>query len=125
MVGFFALNVPSGLGIYWVVNNLFSTAATLLIKKQVAASMPGVDAAPSTSPRTSAASIPQSTLKPITDDETPTEESDGDMMVEFGGLKEVEGFASSSISEDDDPFTGSRSKRSKRKKKGQKKKGKR
>jgi YidC/Oxa1 family membrane protein insertase len=35
MFGFFALNVPSGLGVYWIVNGLFSTGTTLLIKKQV------------------------------------------------------------------------------------------
>ena len=30
MFGFFALNVPSGLGVYWVINSLVSTAATVL-----------------------------------------------------------------------------------------------
>lgn len=35
MVGFFALNVPSGLAIYWVINNLFSTGSTLLIRNSV------------------------------------------------------------------------------------------
>ena len=35
MFGFFALNVPSGLGVYWVTNSLVSTASTLIIKNQV------------------------------------------------------------------------------------------
>lgn len=39
MIGFFALNVPSGLAVYWIVNNLFSTTATLVIKQQVAQEM--------------------------------------------------------------------------------------
>ena len=32
MVGWFALNVPAALGIYWVVNNLVTTATTLYIR---------------------------------------------------------------------------------------------
>ena len=39
MFGFFALNVPSGLAIYWVTNTLFSTAATVFIKQQVQTEM--------------------------------------------------------------------------------------
>ena len=35
MIGFFALNVPSGLAIYWVINNFVSTASTLAIKNAV------------------------------------------------------------------------------------------
>lgn len=37
MVGFFALNVPSGLCVYWIVNNIFTTASTLLIRRNVLA----------------------------------------------------------------------------------------
>ncbi|KAJ8598700.1 hypothetical protein CTAYLR_010735 [Chrysophaeum taylorii] len=33
MVGFFSLNVPSGLCIYWIVNNVFTTASTLFIRQ--------------------------------------------------------------------------------------------
>jgi YidC/Oxa1 family membrane protein insertase len=32
MVGWFALNVPAALGIYWVVNNIVTTATTLYIR---------------------------------------------------------------------------------------------
>jgi len=32
MVGWFALNVPAALGVYWVVNNIFTTATTLYIR---------------------------------------------------------------------------------------------
>lgn len=35
LFGFFALNVPSGLGIYWVTNTLCSTASMIFIKNQV------------------------------------------------------------------------------------------
>jgi hypothetical protein len=35
LFGFFSLNVPSGLGVYWVTNTLFSTIATLVIKSRV------------------------------------------------------------------------------------------
>ena len=35
LFGFFALNVPSGLGVYWVTNAFVSTASTLTIKNQV------------------------------------------------------------------------------------------
>mmetsp|Transcript_23655 Transcript_23655/g.74025 ORF Transcript_23655/g.74025 Transcript_23655/m.74025 type:complete len:448 (-) Transcript_23655:344-1687(-) len=37
MIGFFSLNVPSGLCIYWIVNNIFTTASTVLIKRSVVA----------------------------------------------------------------------------------------
>ncbi len=28
MVGYFSLNVPSGLGVYWIANNLITTLTT-------------------------------------------------------------------------------------------------
>lgn len=34
LIGWFSLNVPSGLGIYWVTNNLLSTLQTLYIRGQ-------------------------------------------------------------------------------------------
>lgn len=34
LIGWFSLNVPSGLGIYWVTNNLLSTAQTLYIRSK-------------------------------------------------------------------------------------------
>jgi len=41
LIGWFSLNVPSALGIYWVANNLFTTAISLQIKS----SMPAAPAA--------------------------------------------------------------------------------
>jgi len=32
MIGWFALNVPSALGIYWVINNIVTTASTLYVR---------------------------------------------------------------------------------------------
>ncbi|KAI0560447.1 Membrane insertase YidC/ALB3/OXA1/COX18 [Gracilaria domingensis] len=34
LIGWFALNVPSGLGVYWVTNNLLSTAQTMFIRSR-------------------------------------------------------------------------------------------
>ncbi|GAB5030565.1 Hypothetical protein NocV09_00302320 [Nannochloropsis oceanica] len=36
MVGYFSLSVPSGLGLYWITNNLISTAISLTIKEKFA-----------------------------------------------------------------------------------------
>jgi len=35
MIGWFSLNVPSGLGLYWMTNNVVTTASTVLIKRSV------------------------------------------------------------------------------------------
>lgn len=35
MVGWFALNVPAALGIYWVINNIVTTATTLYIRNSM------------------------------------------------------------------------------------------
>jgi len=35
MLGWFAMNAPSGLGLYWVFNNILTTAQTVTIKKLV------------------------------------------------------------------------------------------
>jgi len=32
MIGWFALNVPAALGIYWVINNIVTTASTLYVR---------------------------------------------------------------------------------------------
>lgn len=32
MVGYFSLNVPSGLGVYWIVNNLVTTVTTYVAR---------------------------------------------------------------------------------------------
>lgn len=40
MIGWFSLNVPSGLGLYWVTNNLVSTVQTVAIRRYLAARDP-------------------------------------------------------------------------------------
>ena len=35
MIGWFSLNVPSGLGLYWMTNNILTTATTVLIRRSV------------------------------------------------------------------------------------------
>ena len=35
MIGWFAMNAPSGLGLYWVFNNILTTASTVTVKKLV------------------------------------------------------------------------------------------
>jgi len=34
-LGWFAMNAPAGLGLYWVFNNILTTAQTALVKKLV------------------------------------------------------------------------------------------
>jgi len=55
MIGWFSLNVPSGLGLYWITNNVVTTLTTVLIRRSV--QMPelgmanGVPAAPAEPPK--------------------------------------------------------------------------
>lgn len=44
LIGWFSLNVPSGLGVYWVTNNLLSTAQTLYIRSSLKDLKTDVDA---------------------------------------------------------------------------------
>lgn len=46
LIGWFSLNVPSGLGVYWVTNNLVSTLQTLFIRSRFNAENPAVEAGP-------------------------------------------------------------------------------
>ena len=34
VIAFFSLNVPSGLAVYWIINNILTTAVTLVVKNQ-------------------------------------------------------------------------------------------
>jgi membrane protein insertase Oxa1/YidC/SpoIIIJ len=43
LIGYFSLNVPSGLGIYWFTNNLFSTLQTMFIRQRFNAQNPPRD----------------------------------------------------------------------------------
>lgn len=45
LIGWFSLNVPSALGIYWVANNIFTTALTLQIRSSIETSGTGDGAA--------------------------------------------------------------------------------
>jgi len=45
MIGWFSLNVPAALGVYWVANNIVTTAITLQVRSQ----FPALTTAPSTS----------------------------------------------------------------------------
>lgn len=40
MIGYFSLNVPAALGIYWIANNIITTALTLQIRSSIKASDP-------------------------------------------------------------------------------------
>jgi len=50
MIGWFSLNVPSGLGLYWMTNNVLTTLSTVLIRK-------GVEPATAGGPSMSSAAI--------------------------------------------------------------------
>ncbi|WIA32054.1 hypothetical protein OEZ86_002906 [Tetradesmus obliquus] len=45
MIGWFSLNVPSGLTLYWFVNNIISTAMQMYMKKTIKVDMPPLAAA--------------------------------------------------------------------------------
>eukprot|EP00287_Rhodomonas_sp_CCMP768_P007006 CAMPEP_0196724660 /NCGR_PEP_ID=MMETSP1091-20130531/6413_1 /TAXON_ID=302021 /ORGANISM="Rhodomonas sp., Strain CCMP768" /LENGTH=452 /DNA_ID=CAMNT_0042066803 /DNA_START=28 /DNA_END=1386 /DNA_ORIENTATION=+ len=49
MIGWFALQVPAGLGVYWVINNFLSTSQQWWIRQQFKDQMPATAAAASTS----------------------------------------------------------------------------
>lgn len=46
MIGWFSLNAPSGLGLYWTFNNILTTATTITVKKLVEKSELEVDIEP-------------------------------------------------------------------------------
>ena len=43
MIGYFSLSVPSGLGIYWITNNVLSTLLSLAIKQKFKANPIEID----------------------------------------------------------------------------------
>eukprot|EP00775_Hariotina_reticulata_P005232 gene5232-5468_t len=47
MIGWFSLNVPSGLTLYWFVNNIISTAMQIYMKKTIKVELPAMAAASS------------------------------------------------------------------------------
>jgi YidC/Oxa1 family membrane protein insertase len=44
LIGWFSLNVPSGLGLYWIINNIVSTATSVLIRQQLGVPSPALGA---------------------------------------------------------------------------------
>lgn len=57
LIGWFALNVPSGLAVYWVTNNLLTTAQTVFVKSRLASATPA-GTVPSASMPTEVDTIP-------------------------------------------------------------------
>ena len=74
MIGWFALNVPSALGIYWVVNNIVTTASTLYVRS----TMPKIDVAGDGS-----AAVSSPVMEATTTDFNPTPMNE--RAVGFGG----------------------------------------
>ncbi|KAL3788406.1 hypothetical protein ACHAW5_001018 [Stephanodiscus triporus] len=77
MVGWFALNVPAALGIYWVVNNIVTTATTLYIRN----SMPKMEIATGGGGTAATMSSSSTTTTTTTFNPTPMNER----AVGFGG----------------------------------------
>jgi len=46
-LGWFSLNVPSGLTLYWFINNIISTAMQIYMKKTIKVELPAMAAASS------------------------------------------------------------------------------
>ena len=84
MIGWFALNVPAALGVYWVVNNVVTTASTLYVRN----TMPKIE--PVGGDGTAAATMQSSTT--VDFNPTPMNER-------------AVGFGSSSSSDDGDVMT--------------------
>lgn len=78
MVGWFALNVPAALGIYWVVNNIVTTATTMYVRS----TMPKIEIS---SGGTASASSTAMNAQ-VTDFSNPT--SMNERAVGFGGSSE-------------------------------------
>jgi membrane protein insertase Oxa1/YidC/SpoIIIJ len=113
LFGFFALNVPSGLGVYWVTNTLFSTAATLIIKNQVSAEMAAAGLS------VPAPAAPAAKAPPPASFSRMVEVADAELVQEAPPLREVEGFGATPAGDTSGPFAASSGK--KKKKKGGKK----
>ncbi len=80
MVGWFALNVPAALGIYWVVNNIVTTATTMYVR----ATMPKVEISTGGS-----ASVSSTTMSAqVSDFSNPT--SMNERAVGFGGSSDAD-----------------------------------
>lgn len=106
MIGFFALNVPSGLAVYWVTNNFVSTASTLIVKSNVAKQMEAsglgaasVAAVPPPPPPPSA--TPASFSEMMAESapaESAMDATDAEIISESEGptLRDVEGFGAAS-----------------------------
>jgi YidC/Oxa1 family membrane protein insertase len=64
MIGWFSLNVPSALGIYWVANNIITTSTTLLIRNQMKTATVAVSSSPQSTTSASIFAPPPMREKP-------------------------------------------------------------
>lgn len=131
MIGFFALNVPSGLAVYWVTNNFVSTATTLLVKSNVAKEMEASGLS-SASAATAPPPPPPPSASPASFSEMMAESSpvetveftaaDAEIVSSESVLRDVEGFGAAGSGDANDPFSAPKPKK-KKKKGGKKKRG--
>lgn len=119
LFGFFALNVPSGLGVYWVTNTLVTTASNVAIKAQVASEMESSGMSVTPAPAPPRAAPPKSFADMVADAELVDSSAGGEFVAvsdESAALKQVEGFGAATDDEDG-PFGGGKRKNAKKKKK--------
>eukprot|EP00638_Chattonella_subsalsa_P003506 CAMPEP_0117760282 /NCGR_PEP_ID=MMETSP0947-20121206/16532_1 /TAXON_ID=44440 /ORGANISM="Chattonella subsalsa, Strain CCMP2191" /LENGTH=448 /DNA_ID=CAMNT_0005580933 /DNA_START=57 /DNA_END=1403 /DNA_ORIENTATION=- len=143
LIGWFSINVPAGLGVYWIVNNFVTTALTLFIRGQVEAEMAA--AGPSrevfnppkqtppgagppkgfgspANPATPLISEPQSVVEAEVVDGSPTASTESSIEEESSNVEvklapSPEGFSSSGVSVDAPP---NKKRANRKKKKGKK-----
>ncbi|KAG5175925.1 Alb3-like protein, thylakoidal inner membrane insertase [Tribonema minus] len=94
LIGWFSLNVPSGLGLYWIVNNIVSTAASVLIRQQL-----GLPATAGATPGVTAEANATVAKAKVLDAEVVKSVSD---MAPGTQLEEAKGFGSAAQSEGED-----------------------
>merc|ERR1711862_19927 len=86
LIGYFSLNVPSALGIYWVANNIFTTLLTLQIRGSIEAAKGSSSSSTSVGAGAAVMEPPKTNFIPFEPERTP----------------KPAGFGSSSSSDDDD-----------------------
>merc|ERR1711862_198816 len=90
LIGYFSLNVPSALGIYWVANNIFTTLLTLQIRGSIEAAKGSSSSSTSVGADAAVMEPPKTNFIPFEPERTP----------------KPAGFGSSSSSDDDDDDDG-------------------
>lgn len=93
--GFFALNVPSGLGVYWLINNFVTTGLNLFVKAKVAEEMKSFALA--------GPEIVMPTPSPVASNEFKSASYDSGVIdADFEPiLRDVEGFGAGTADSDD------------------------